>query len=873
MRKFTIFKSLLLLCALVVGGSAWADDYDVTYSTSDLGDMLSGNYTSASDYWKVPETADNTATIAIPIPAQPTSNITITFNIACFGNGDAPSSSNTTITAVGTETGSNWSGSGVSKYPSDKNYVNGVMTITKPDSPTTLGGLTITMGVNSGIKIFRLKSISVQYTYAASAVATPTFSPVGGKYTSNQDVTIACATSGATIRYTTDGSTPTSTSTLYEGPIPVSSTTTIIAKAFSGGEESMVGSATYTIYPVTHAGTALDPYTVTDARNALTAEAIVAETDYYVTGYITKKNGISNKSLTYWLSDDGEMTNTIQCYNGIYIDGADFTDANDLEVGDIATVKGKLTIYSGSTYQFNAGNEVVSITPRTKVNIATFTATTNPLIVGETTATSVTNDQVSWTPASYSYKSDNESIATVDASGVVTAVAKGTANITVTPVVSATDPTYKVGKSKSIEITVCNPSHTATFSVNGVTSEISVEEGEAITFPADPAAMGGKDFVGWAAAAIDGTTDTAPTFVESATMGTADVTYYAVFASETEATGWRKLAASEVSEEGTYALLTTDGHAFNGTINSGHGQVTTDAFSFTNNVATSAPDGTCEITLQAVTGGYKMYNADKGYLYASKAASGGLAWHNSEDSYWSYSNENWEYQKNYEDKKARLRDYNNNSFRTYSTNNGAVLVFAQKTTVASYSAFCTSVNAPVTITSAEYATYCGACALDFSTTGIKAYTAIDNETTVTLNEVTSGKVPANTPVVLYKAGADGTAVDVPVIASADAITGTNDLCVSTGTDVENMYVLSKQSGVVGFYKWAGSVALAAGKIYLQGKDSYTSREFLPFGEATAIEGVKAQNAVEGVYYNLAGQRVDSPVKGLYIVNGKKVMVK
>lgn len=180
---------------------------------------------------------------------------------------------------------------------------------------------------------------------------------------------------------------------------------------------------------------------------------------------------------------------------------------------------------------------------------------------------------------------------------------------------------------------------------------------------------------------------------------------------------------------------------------------------------------------------------------------------------------------------------------------------------------------PVTITTAEYATFVSSFATDFSTTGITAYTATDAETSVTLNEITSGKVPANTPVVLYKAGAGGTAINVPVIASADAPAGTNDLHVSTGTDVENMYVLSKKSGTVGFYKWAGTSALSAGKVYLQASSS-SAPDFLGFdGGTTAVEGVKAVSVESGEYFNLAGQRVAQPTKGLYIVNGKKVVVK
>ena len=79
-------------------------------------------------------------------------------------------------------------------------------------------------------------------------VATPTFSPAGGTYSTAQSVTISCATSGATIRYTTDGSTPTSSSTVYSGPITVSKTTTIKAYATASGmTDSAVATATYTI--------------------------------------------------------------------------------------------------------------------------------------------------------------------------------------------------------------------------------------------------------------------------------------------------------------------------------------------------------------------------------------------------------------------------------------------------------------------------------------------------------------------------------------------------------------------------------------------------------------------------------------------------
>jgi len=80
-------------------------------------------------------------------------------------------------------------------------------------------------------------------------VAAPAFSPAGGSYTSAQTVTISDSTSGATIHYTTDGSTPSETNgAVYSAPVSISATTTLQAIAYeSGFTDSTVTSAAYTI--------------------------------------------------------------------------------------------------------------------------------------------------------------------------------------------------------------------------------------------------------------------------------------------------------------------------------------------------------------------------------------------------------------------------------------------------------------------------------------------------------------------------------------------------------------------------------------------------------------------------------------------------
>ena len=191
----------------------------------------------------------------------------------------------------------------------------------------------------------------------------------------------------------------------------------------------------------------------------------------------------------------------------------------------------------------------------------------------------------------------------------------------------------------------------------------------------------------------------------------------------------------------------------------------------------------------------------------------------------------------------------------------------------------------VQISSAGSATHVLADDIDFTkSTGVTAYKAVLNaeKTEVDLVEVTAA--PEGTPLII-QASAD-TYVLTKADATPPAVTG-NDLKVATvdmkqgdGTANTTMYVLNKVGGVLGFYKLSATGTLKAGKCYIEIPND-SAPEMLGFGdviddaegEATGIESVDERQLTVDCYYDLQGRRVAQPTKGLYIVNGKKHVVK
>jgi len=185
-------------------------------------------------------------------------------------------------------------------------------------------------------------------------VQTPTFLPGTSVYVSAQNVEISCDTDGATIHYTTDGSTPTTSSTEYSSAIPVSTTTTIKAIAVKSGlANSEVGEATITIANI---------YTVAQARAAIDAGTGV--TGVYATGIVSEivtPYSSTYHNISYNISSDGLTTSDqLQAFRGKSYNGANFISEDDIQVGDIVIVYGDLTKYK-ETYEFEADNQLVSL--------------------------------------------------------------------------------------------------------------------------------------------------------------------------------------------------------------------------------------------------------------------------------------------------------------------------------------------------------------------------------------------------------------------------------------------------------------------------------------------------------------------------------
>lgn len=221
---------------------------------------ISDSATGAIIYYTLDGSIPTTSSLVYGGNLNVSTNTTVN---AIAVNGSNPPSSVTTATyAFPAATASFTPGSGT--YPAGQpvsitSFTSGakIYYTTDGSTPTTSSNLYAAPVVVSVSEKLTAIAVATGYnnsfpssaTYQiAPPAATPTFSPAGGQYTSVQSVTLSDATSGAAIYYTTNGSKPTTASTLYAGPISVGASETIQAVAFASGSSlSSVAAASYTL--------------------------------------------------------------------------------------------------------------------------------------------------------------------------------------------------------------------------------------------------------------------------------------------------------------------------------------------------------------------------------------------------------------------------------------------------------------------------------------------------------------------------------------------------------------------------------------------------------------------------------------------------
>ena len=224
--------------------------------------------------------------------------------------------------------------------------------------------------------------------------------------------------------------------------------------------------------------------------------------------------------------------------------------------------------------------------------------------------------------------------------------------------------------------------------------------------------------------------------------------------------------------------------------------------------------------------------------------------------------------------------YTYNAIYSYSTTT-VVTSYSPKVTILTVAAN----TAPVKIDLNGYSTFASHLPLDLANlpSGLKAYKAAVSGTTVNFTEIDQA-VPANTGILL-----EGTADEtylIPVAASGSAPEGNEFLVNSTGGtfDAESGYTyygMKKATAADDPIVFAtfnpSTVAIPTSKAYLKVYTPDGARELTcTFDEesgTTGVESVHSSQCTVHSYYNLNGQRVAQPTKGLYITNGKKVVVK
>jgi len=467
------------------------------------------------------------------------------------------------------------------------------------------------------------------------------------------------------------------------------------------------------------------------------------------------------------------------------------------------------------------------------------------------------------------YSSSNEDVATVDGEGAIT-LKQTAGNTTITA--TATGNTQYNGGTATYTISVTEAAiYTATFMVNGVKlSEQEAAEETTFTFPTSVESLGGKAFLGWSKTEAD------PALVNTATETmSANTTYYAVWGDNGEKkdeldrafTGVTSTSYSDWSGK----TATSSSAVYAGNSAGGNSSIQLRSDKSTSGVITTTSGGKAtkvKLTWNSGTANGRTVDVYcKGSKYTAASDLYAAATQGTKVGSIVYGTS------------TELTIPNDYAYVGLRSNSGALYLDKIEIVWSTGSSNLTTTVSPVNISISSdysYATFASATALDFTGKDVTAYIAKTkgDGTGVTFQQV--NKVPANTGVLLYKAG--GADLEIPaLVGDAEDVTD-NVFVPGTGAGVATddgtnyNYILNNVGGKLGFYKAAGKI-VANDKAYISipQSESAAVKGFIAlpgFEDETGIHEMVNGTSVNGKWYNLSVNRAQ---KGIFIVNGKKVV--
>ena len=782
MKKSLLMKSMLLLCTLMVGNvNAWAVDVEI-FNVAGGGSVPSGWTLIGADktsYWLFDAGGvDNIKTSAYDLSAY--DKATITAQVANYGQG---TNAHAKI-EVSYDGGNTFTEETTQGNPTSSSYVNISYELLSVSANVVIRvSNSISSGKGLRFKNFVLKGTSskadagLAYTTAkyATTFGVPFATP---SLTNPNSLAVTYATSDAAVA---DVNTTTGAVTIKN---KIGSAT--ITASTEGDATHNEGTASYTIYVFEHDGSASNnAYTVSEARTFIMNELYDADASYYISGIVASVGTYydGDKTLTYYLSDNGVNSNTVTVYKGKGLSGADFAAKADMQALDQVTLHGKFTIYNSTTPQITNSEQVYfkrKLAPELEA-IADFDMYRDTEKSAESLFTIASDGEVS-------YESSDETVVKI-VDGKLKALKVGTATITIS--VPATDD-YNAG-SDNVTVTVKNrdavaPEGAGVGGFTKITSTSELTDGDyLIVCESQKVAFNGG------LETLDATSNYINVTISDNTIASSDETNNAIFT-------YDATAKTLLSKSGKYIGRTTNSNGLNASTTS-----------MTNNISFV---GTDEAVIASPLGPALQFNKTSGQT----------------------------------------------RFRYFTGTQTAVQLY-KKMAATSYD---------ITIGSTGYKTLISAVSATLPV-GVTAYKAISaGEGKVKLTSVAS--IKAGSAYVLK--GTPSTNYTLTVTDTPEEPTG-NILEISDENTSNGVYVLANGSSGAGFYKWMGG-SLGAGRVIVPASAvSGAAREYMEFSfddDATAIEAVKAQNIENSEFFDLQGRCVAQPTKGLYIVNGKKVLL-